>query len=589
MSAPLPGAVDVAPPPDPPVRGAHLFRQVVRDERRRIAISAAGGILHQTTEALVPVVIGVVVDRAIAPGDGGALVLWLALLAALFVVLTLAYRIQFTVGMRAREEREHDLRLRLTRRILDPAGIAVGGSHAPADAVGSTGALVNVAGSDARETAQGLQGVVVGIAAVAALAVSAVALLTISLPLGLLILLGTPPVVVALALIARPLERRSAAQQARAAEAASVASDLVRGIRVLKGIGGERAAVERYRGASQRAKDATLRAAVADSVLEGANVLIGGAFLALVAYVGGRLALDGQISIGDLVAAVGLTQFLIGPLQRLGWALGLLAQARGSAGRVATVLAVPPAVAGGSAPLPPEPAGALRVDGLDLGPGGPLTFHVAAGEQVGIVAPDPAEATRLLDRLARRRDPRAGTIAVDGTAIDALPVADAYRLLLVADHDADLFAGSVEENLTAAVAGPPLDGDRRAALLAASGADEAIAALPDGADSPVGERGGRLSGGQRQRVALARALAADPPVLVLHDPTTAVDAVTEARIATGLAAIRRDRTTLVIATSPALLAACDRVLLLEGGRIAAAGAHDELARTVDRYREAVLR
>lgn len=577
-------------PSDPQRAGAQLLRTVVGAERRRVAGAAAGSIVHQACEALVPVMIGVVIDRAVAPGDGGALALWLVVLAALFVVLTVAYRVQLGVGMLAREQSEHALRMRLTRRILDPAGIVAGGPLAPADTVGSAGALVNVAGSDARETAQGIQGVVVAIGAVAALTISAVALLTISLPLGLLILLGTPPVVIALALIARPLERRSAVQQARAAEAASVASDLVRGIRVLKGIGAEPAAAARYRRASQTAKRATLRAAVSDNVLEGANVVIGGAFLALVAYVGGRLALDGSITIGDLVAAVGLTQFLLGPLQRIGWALGLLAQARGSAGRAATVLAVPPAVHGGTAALPATAAGALSVRGLSLGHGDGVSFEAAAGEQLGIVAPDPSDAARLLDLLARRRDPDAGGFAVDGIDVPALPVADAHRLLLVADHHADLFEGSVEQNLTAAVSNEDrLSAARRRAVLAASGADEAVAALPDGAATTVGERGARLSGGQRQRIALARALAADPPVLVLHDPTTAVDAATEARIADGVAALRHDRTTIVVATSPALLATCERVLLLEDGRIAEVGRHEELADASPRYREAVLR
>ena len=202
--------------------------------------------------------------------------------------------------------------------------------------------------------------------------------------------------------------------------------------------------------------------------------------------------------------------------------------------------------------------------------------EVAAGEHLGLVVPDPAEADALVDVLARRAP---GDVRFDGVPLDAFAIDTAHRLVLVADHDADLFEGSVAENV----------GTIDDAVLAAAGADEAVEALPGGLDAPVGERGRRLSGGQRQRIALARALAADAPVLVLHEPTTAVDTVTEARIAAGVRELRAGRTTLVIASSPALLAVCDRVLVLQGGEIVASGTHAVLAHEDATYREAVLR
>ena len=308
---------------------------------------------------------------------------------------------------------------------------------------------------------------------------------------------------------------------------------------------------------------------------------------------------------GELVAAVGLTQFLIGPLQRVAWAAGMFAESRASADRAAAVLAAPRVVAGGAEPEPASPQGArlrpararpagrrrLEAGGAvsrpaagggqdfvrsgDTNPGHPLV-EVAAGEHVGLVVPDPAEADALVDVLARRAP---GDVRFDGVALDAFAIDTAHRLVLVADHDADLFEGSVAENVGA------VDD----AVLAAAGADEAVEALPGGLDAPVGERGRRLSGGQRQRIALARALAADAPVLVLHEPTTAVDTVTEARIAAGVRELRAGRTTLVIASSPALLAVCDRVLVLRGGEIVASGTHAELAHEDATYREAVLR
>ena len=557
--------------------GRALLRGIVRAQRRLVIGAALGGIGHQACEALVPVLIGVIVDRAIEPSDGDSMVRWTIALAVLFVVLNSAYRVQFLLATRAQQQAEHDLRMRLTARVLEPGGIA---------GAGTSGALLSIASSDAQRAVGVIWALAVTAAAASALVTSAIFLVGISVPLGLLVLLGSPPALYGLHRLAEPLHRRSHDEQARAADAAGVATDLVRGARVLKGIGAEAAASERYRAVSAASLRASVRAASAGNVLEAANVLAGGLLLAVVALVGGRLAASGDISVGELVAAVGLTQFLIGPLQRVAWAAGMFAESRASADRAAGVLAAPRVVAGGAEPAPASPHGALAWGsrdggGQDFGSQGtqilatPLV-EVAAGEHLGLVVPDPAEADALVDVLARRAP---GDVRFDGVPLDAFAIDTAHRLVLVADHDADLFEGSVAENV----------GTDDDAVLAAAGADEAVEALPGGLDAPVGERGRRLSGGQRQRIALARALAADAPVLVLHEPTTAVDTVTEARIAAGVRELRAGRTTLVIASSPALLAVCDRVLVLQGGEIVASGTHAVLAHEDATYREAVLR
>ena len=196
-----------------------------------------------------------------------------------------------------------------------------------------------------------------------------------------------------------------------------------------------------------------------------------------------------------------------------------------------------------------------------------------------MVATDPAAATDLLDCLGRAADPATGSVSVDSVDLSTVDPSRVREVVLVAAHDADLFAGTLAENVET--------GPRTAEAMSAAAVDEVASALPDGVATAVSERGRSLSGGQRQRVALARALAVDAPVLVLHDPTTAVDTVTEARIAAGLAELRRGRTTILVTTSPALLAATDRVVLLDDGRIAGEGSHTELAGRAD-YRAAVL-
>ncbi|MEV7042943.1 ABC transporter ATP-binding protein [Amycolatopsis sp. NPDC051061] len=551
--------------------GREVLRRSITGQRRSVSLAALLTACHQGGEALVPVVIGVVIDQAVAGGSAGTLIFWLVVLGVLFAALSTSYRLGARFGERAAERAAHDLRLDVGRRVLHPGGGAEAGNLA--------GELVSIGTSDAKRVGQ-VNGVLpFGVAGLAGLLVSAVVLLTMSIPLGLLVLLGTPPMLYLAHLIGKPLERRSEAEQERSAFASGIATDLVAGLRVLKGVGAERAAVDRYRRTSQDSLKATLRAARAQAWHNGALLALTGIFIAVVALVGGNLAAAGDISVGDLVAAVGLAQYLITPFSIFSWVNGELAQGRASAARIADVLNAPPAVDTGEATLPMPAAGHVRLSALSRGALRDVDFEVRPGELLGVVATDPAAATDLLDCLGRAADPATGSVSVDAVDLSTVDPSRVREVVLVAAHDADLFAGTVAENFATG----PLTEE----AMTAAAVDEVAGALPDGVATEVTERGRSLSGGQRQRVALARALAVDAPVLVLHDPTTAVDTVTEARIAAGLAELRRGRTTILVTTSPALLAATDRVVLLDDGRIAGEGSHAELAGRAD-YRAAVL-
>ncbi len=561
--------------------GRTVLWRAVRGQRRDVALGAVLGMGHQTGEALVPVLIGVAVDRGVVAGDLSGLLLSLVVLAVGYVGLSFSFRYGARAGERASVTAAHRLRTELIGRVLAPEG--------GADEGRLPGELANTATEDARRVGAVTMALVVGIAAATGLAVGAVVLLRVSVPLGLLVLLGTPLLLWLVHLLSKPLERRSETEQERAARASGVAADLVTGLRVLKGIGAERAAVARYRRVSRDSLTATLRAARAEAWQSGVVTMLTGAFLALVVLVGGRLAARGDIGLGELVTSVALALFLIGPLSEFSWVNAELAQGRASAARIAEVLGAEHAVA----PGPPSDGavlrrveGRLRLRGLSYGSLREVDLDIAPGETVGVLATDPADASALLRCLGRRADPDAGAVELDGKELTALGLAELRAALLVAEHDADLFEGTLLDNVTAA-ASARTDASVTAAI-AASGTDEIVGTLTDGLDTAVTARGHSLSGGQRQRVALARALAADAPVLVLHEPTTAVDAVTETRIAAGIRDVRAGRTTVLVTASPALLAVTDRVVLLDCGRVAASGGHQQLIHDRADYRTAVL-
>ncbi|MFD6346172.1 ABC transporter ATP-binding protein [Streptomyces roseolus] len=558
--------------------GGLVLRGAVRGQRRRVVSASLLGMTHQACEALVPVVIGAAIDTAVATGSTPALLRWLLVLGVLFLVLSTCYRTSARIAEGAGEHAAHRLRLELGARVLDPRG--------GADAHRLPGALTSIATNDARRVGSVATVLPYGCAAIAALVVSAVALLRISVPLGLLVLLGIPPLLWLGHRISRPLERRSEAEQESAAHASGVAADLVSGLRVLKGMGAESAAVARYRTTSQDSLAAALRAARSRAGHEGALLALTGVFIAVIGITGAYLAMRGSISVGDLVAAVGLAQFLLGPFQLLAYSNAEFAQARASARRIAEVLASPAAVDGGDRAPAGTAAGHVRLRDVRLGSLRGVDLDLPAGSLTGVVTRDPAVAHDLLLALAREADPAGGRVELDGVPLTELDPDRLRRSVLVAPHDADLFESSLLENVRAGAA--DTGAETVGAALTASTADEVARLLPDGADTVLAERGRSLSGGQRQRVALARALAADRPVLVLHDPTTAVDTVTESRIAARLRDVRQGRTTVLITTSPALLAVTDRVVVLDGGTVTADGAHTALVAGDEAYRAAVL-
>ena len=548
---------------------------LLRSRWRSMAAGSAFMMGHQTGESLVPVAIGFFIDRAVRSGDYSDLLPGVVVLILVFAGLSNSWRFGAKFLQRAAKGAEHDLRVAVVRRVLDPAGPA-GDNRLP-------GELLNIAAVDAERVGRIANVTATASGAFAALAVTSFVLLRISIPLGLLVIGGMVPLIALIQFLARTLERHSGAEQAEAARAAGIANDLVFGLRVLKGIGAEDAAVERYRGASRSSLIATVRAAKTQASYQGLNMALTGAFLALVALVGGRLAADSEISIGDLIAALGLTQFLIGPMQRLTNVGAMFARGRASAARVARVL-TPPLDSGIKiSPLVAGLGSDIQIQSLNYASLLGLSFDVEEGETVGIVVADANDALSLLDCLDGSEHPTSGRVLLGGISLKNFSPEEMRATLVVTPHDSYLFAETMLENILE----PARDSEVDWAILA-SAADEVAENLAKGVHTMVSEGGRSLSGGQRQRVALARALATDAPVLVLHDPTTAVDSVTEARIAAGIRKARAGKTTILVTTSPALLAITSRVIFIEAGRVSYEASHETLVDTHPDYKELVV-
>ncbi|WP_343943082.1 ABC transporter transmembrane domain-containing protein, partial [Pseudonocardia zijingensis] len=391
--------------------GSRVLLDGIRRNRGWLTAGSAmyGG--HQICEALVPVVIGVIIDRAVATGDTGALVLWVGVLAALFVVLSLMWRFGARLLTYAEAGEGYTLRVEVAGKILQPRGVRTDLR---------SGELLTISSSDADNASYLLDYIPRIVASVTATAVCAVTLLLINVPLGLAVVLGTPLVLLVLHLGTPLITRRIQHQQETAGEAASVATDLVSGLRPLRGIGAQDAAAQRYRAVSRRSLRATLRAARTQRGFEGISATVSNLLAAGIAIAAGVLALDGALSIGQFVTVIGLAQFLVEPLVQLTVVPSWVAEARASANRVALVLSAPPLVPEGQRGLDPPPHG-LEITGLRRGGIDGLDLAVAPGELVGVVAPRAADAEALVEVLSGRvaPDDYGGSIAIGGTDLAA--------------------------------------------------------------------------------------------------------------------------------------------------------------------------
>ena len=474
-----------------PALGARAWTlRVALSQRPWSFVASVGMALSFVCNGLTPVVVGKAVDEAIATSSLSRLVFWIIVLAGLFLVAIGTNWVARFMLIRSQQLVSHDLRTMVTDRIQDPRGFG--------DRNRTAGALLSIATSDTSRVGEIVMMTVMPVGEAAAITYGAILMYTINPWLSLATVLGGVLLVVVAMWVARPLQNRSVARQHAIAQAAATATDVVQGLRILKGLGAITTVRGRYDHVSDIAYRKTVHADAAQARLNGTTEAMGALFVSSLGIASGALALTGYMSIGELITVVGLSQFLITPMTMFGRNLASRwASAEASGRRIRDVL------------------------GADF-------------ERTSEAAP--ATTARFLAALPT------GLTVVRGNGHELIPGLESLprTRVIVAPHAADLFDGRVADNVHT-------DPRVAAKALYVASCDD----IPGGRDKRVGENGRMLSGGQRQRVALARAVAFDPELLVLQEPTNAVDSVTEQNIAERVSAHRADRITLVFSEAPA--------------------------------------
>ena len=532
--------------------------------------NATCGVGWMLCMALLWAAVGAGIDKGVAHHNPHALFVWafvvlgLGMLQALFGALR--HQLAVTNWMTATYRT-----IQLIGRRIATAGTAL------TDEIPS-GDVVNTVAADAMRIGGAFDVFARFTGAVVSWLVVAFILLSTSLTLGLIVLLGVPILASLTTPLMKPLHATQAAQREAAGRLAALGSDTVAGLRILRGVGGEDVFYGNYQAQSTKVRLAGNRVANPQAGLESGQILLPAVLTTLVTFFGAHAVMNGTLAPGQLIAFFGYANFLTTPLRTAIEYVIATTRAYVGAGKVLRILNVVPHVVDVADPLPLDGPVATLADAL-------TGVSLRGDEFVALVTETPAEATAVVDRLGRFVADAQG-VTLNGQPIDSYALADVRRAVVVSEIEPRLFSGFLRDELDPH--GSSGDDGITAALEAASALD-VLEALDDGFATWVEERGRSFSGGQRQRLSLVRALVSQADVLLLVEPTSAVDTHTEGRIAARLRTFREGRCTLVASTSPLMLERCDRVLVVADGHVVDEGTHADLIARSSLYRRIVLR
>jgi ATP-binding cassette subfamily B protein len=564
--------------------GWKLLRAMLRAQRRNLLLGGLVGILWASFKVMVPQMTKYAIDDGIE--KNGPLLRWAVIIGGLGVLTGVLSGMRRYVAFRESRWAETLFRERLFKHVI--------GLHIGYHDTAQTGQLMSRASSDLMQ----IQGFVVMIPitlsnVIQIFAVTAILFVTDPV-LAIVALLPLPFVNLSARRFSHRIHPASVAVQAEQAQLANVVEESVSGIRVIKGFGAEQVQFEKLEvEANDILRESMKAARIRSSFIPAIDVLPALGLVAVLG-VGGHRVLNGQLSIGDLVAFNVYLTLLIWPLRNIGMIVALGQRAAAALVRINEVLETKSEITDPPSPqtLPTSAEralGAVNFDHVQFGynPSFPVltnfNLSIAAGESIAVVGATGSGKSTIARLLLRFYDTDKGHVYIDGIDVRKLRLQDLRRQIGVVFEETVLFNDSVANNIRFAKPLAAQSDLERAAKLA--GAHDFILQLPNGYETVIGERGFSLSGGQRQRIAIARAIIADPRVLVLDDATSAVDPSKESEIRDAMRTVMSGRTTIVIAHRPGTIALADRVVFLDGGTIAAIGRHDELALSNVRYRE----
>ena len=563
--------------------GWRLMRATIKPQKWWVVTGILGGLVWTAARVTVPLLAAGAIDQGILKSDEGAVLRFVIAIVVVGVVQAICTGLRRYSAFRLALRVETNLRDRLFAHLQR--------LHFAFHDQAQTGQLMARANSDMQQ----IHVVVVLLPLTAASLLTMLAVIVIILlkspGLALLVLITLPFLNVAATRFTRRIQPVSLQLQEELADLSGVVEESVAGVRAVKGFGAEQVQADRLRQEADSVLDRSLAAARLRAGFIPLVDLLPTLSLVAILWYGGHQVINGDLELGYLVAFNSYVLMLIWPLRMLGMMLAQASRSSAAAGRVHEVLATEPAVVDvtGARALPDGP-GEIRFEGVRFsygGLGGPpvlddLDLVIRGGEAVALVGATGSGKTTVARLVPRFYDVDGGRVLLDGVDVRAIKVRALRRSVGIVFEDTFLFSDSVRENIAFADPEASMEQVERAARLA--GAAEFVESLPEGYDTVIGEHGFSLSGGQRQRLAIARAVLADPRVLILDDATSSVDPTKEHEIRAALRKVMADRTTLIIAHRPATIALADRVVLLDDGRLAADGTHQELLETSLRYR-----
>lgn len=570
--------------PDKPdtAEGWLLLRRTLVEQKWGLVAGVTIGLAWTAGKVAVPQLTKLGIDRGIE--GNGSLALWAGLVVVAGVIAGTFTALRRWVAFRESRWTETRLRERIFSHLLT--------LHSGYHDHMATGQLMSRASSDLQQLQAFIVMIPITLSNVAMI-LAVVVLLITSQPLLAIVALAPLPLVNVLAnRFSRRIHPAVLAVQAEQAQLATVVEETVSGIRVIKGFGAEKVRAEKLKVEADDIRRVSMKAArIRSNFLPAIDILPSLGLIAVLGM-GGHRVIDGSMTVGDLVKFNAYITMLIWPLRNIGMTVALGQRAAVALMRVNEVLSTPSEIVDPPQPkaLPSgERVGAVEFDGVRFGYDStrPLldgfSVSIPAGQAVALVGATGSGKSTVVRLLSRFHDVGDGAVRIDGIDVRDLGLHDLRSAVGIVFEDTFLFHDTVSANIGFARPDASPETIERAARLA--GAHDFVQRLPEGYDTMLGERGYSLSGGQRQRIAIARAIVSDPRVLVLDDATSAVDPSKEHEIRDAMATVMEGRTTIVIAHRPGTIALADTVVLLDGGRAAAIGTHEELLATNERYRQ----